>query len=160
MNRRPFIRKVMYLAAVAVLLIPLSMLSMPAHKRDGGEAARDRAERHAAARVRAPRREVQPACGRAARRALERAPRPVAREAVDRPARPREPRGEVSRGLTRAILALTFQAGSAVRARSGARSRRSYSKHRSAVQSSTGNASACLLTSPMISTPRGAMNRK
>ena len=38
MNRRPFIRKVMYLAAVAVLLVPLSMLSMPAHKA-GGEAA-------------------------------------------------------------------------------------------------------------------------
>ena len=39
MNRRPFIRKVIYLAAVAVLLVPLSMLSMPAHKRDGGESA-------------------------------------------------------------------------------------------------------------------------
>jgi hypothetical protein len=39
MNRRPFIRKVIYLAAVAALLVPLSMLSMPAHKREGGEAA-------------------------------------------------------------------------------------------------------------------------
>src|SRR5262245_58922580 len=38
MNRRPFVRKVVYLAALALLLVPLSMLSMPAHK-SGGEAA-------------------------------------------------------------------------------------------------------------------------
>lgn len=37
MNERPFIRKIMYLAGIVILLIPLSLLSMPARKGAAGQ---------------------------------------------------------------------------------------------------------------------------